>query len=248
MSEEGGGEKVPLWIISFADMITLLLAFFVMLQTMAHSRDNTLMRGTQRGFTMALRHMGLPDFLFADNDRTGNVDYRRLKYPDEFEAKTPEAPPLRSADPKDVRLEEVYRNIVRTMETRSQEVQTKWMATFPLTAKFPAQSDNLDPAVKDILRQIATALAAGAGSRTFEIMILASAPEERDPVAQWQLSALRAAAIDSTLAQALKAAGLTRPRVSTLPWGCGDGGMIQEIAGGHGQCQAVVIVRVRIPQ
>jgi hypothetical protein len=79
-------------------------------------------------------------------------------------------------------------------------------------------------------------------------MILASAPEERDPVAQWQLSALRAAAIDSTLAQALKAAGLTRPRVSTLPWGCGDGGMIQEIAGGHGQCQAAVIVRVRIPQ
>jgi flagellar motor protein MotB len=36
LQEESGGEGAPLWIISFADMISLLMAFFVMLTTFAN--------------------------------------------------------------------------------------------------------------------------------------------------------------------------------------------------------------------
>lgn len=39
VQEEEGGEAVPLWYVSFADMITLLLSFFVMLSTFS-SYDN----------------------------------------------------------------------------------------------------------------------------------------------------------------------------------------------------------------
>ena len=41
--EEGGGEGAPIWIISFADMISLLMAFFVMLSTFsAFDKDEKL--------------------------------------------------------------------------------------------------------------------------------------------------------------------------------------------------------------
>lgn len=41
--EEEGGESAPLWIISFADMISLLMAFFVMLSTFnAYDKDEKL--------------------------------------------------------------------------------------------------------------------------------------------------------------------------------------------------------------
>ena len=39
---EETGEKSPLWIISFADMISLLMAFFVMLLTMAHDKSGKI--------------------------------------------------------------------------------------------------------------------------------------------------------------------------------------------------------------
>ncbi len=40
-AEEGGGESVGLWYVSFTDMVTLLLAFFVMLATFSsYSKDN----------------------------------------------------------------------------------------------------------------------------------------------------------------------------------------------------------------
>ena len=54
VQEESGGEKAPLWIISFADMISLLMAFFVMLQTMACERSNELLNTGMGKFEMVI--------------------------------------------------------------------------------------------------------------------------------------------------------------------------------------------------
>jgi flagellar motor protein MotB len=41
--EEGGGEGAPIWIISFADMVSLLMAFFIMLSSFSSLGDKEAM-------------------------------------------------------------------------------------------------------------------------------------------------------------------------------------------------------------
>jgi hypothetical protein len=55
--EEGGGESAPLWIISFADMISLLMAFFVMLSTF-NSYDKQEKEKLDATFQATLRSCG----------------------------------------------------------------------------------------------------------------------------------------------------------------------------------------------
>jgi flagellar motor protein MotB len=55
--EEGGGESAPLWIISFADMISLLMAFFVMLSSF-NTYDKVEREKLDATFQATLRNCG----------------------------------------------------------------------------------------------------------------------------------------------------------------------------------------------
>jgi hypothetical protein len=65
--KEEAGEKAPLWMISFADMISLLMAFFIMLLTMATTRTGTLcetgsgvFERSIQGFKDSIASFGIP--------------------------------------------------------------------------------------------------------------------------------------------------------------------------------------------
>jgi len=62
--EEGGGEGAPLWIISFADMISLLMAFFVMLSTFSSFGPNEEAKLTKIARTAVSPNFGLKGPLF----------------------------------------------------------------------------------------------------------------------------------------------------------------------------------------
>ena len=84
---EEKGESAPLWIISFADMISLLMAFFVMLMTMATAKSGKLcnegegvFQETLYGFRRSIAGFGLPG-LFGDADDRLEFDSPKLYYP-----------------------------------------------------------------------------------------------------------------------------------------------------------------------
>jgi hypothetical protein len=51
--------KVPAYIVTFSDMVTLLLTFFVMLQTLAHDQDAELFNKGRDSFIESIRYIGL---------------------------------------------------------------------------------------------------------------------------------------------------------------------------------------------
>ncbi len=71
--------KVPVWIVSFSDMITLLLAFFVLLQAFAAEQDPELFNIGQGSFRRAIRGLGMPNW-FLGKRQGPEFYYRKLKY------------------------------------------------------------------------------------------------------------------------------------------------------------------------
>ncbi|MBW3019623.1 hypothetical protein KY329_05595, partial [Candidatus Woesearchaeota archaeon] len=56
---EEGGPKVPGYIVTFSDMVTLLLTFFVMLLSLARNQDPELFAKGRNSFVQSLRYAGL---------------------------------------------------------------------------------------------------------------------------------------------------------------------------------------------
>ncbi|GAH48610.1 unnamed protein product, partial [marine sediment metagenome] len=71
--------EVPGWIVSFSDMITLLLAFFVLLQAFAHTQDPELFYLGQGSFRRAIAGLGMPN-LFLGRRQGPEFYYRKHKH------------------------------------------------------------------------------------------------------------------------------------------------------------------------
>lgn len=238
-SGEGGG-GIPSWIVSFTDMTTLLLSFFIMLQAMATHQDaSAKFLSVQGGFRRAIDYLGIPDWLLGQHERVdlGNV---RTKHPMEEDPENLDQE--RVIDTEDEKIRKVFDDLRHLAETKAtnDDGPPPRLLTTPIA--FQPSDATLDAQAKEFLLDLVTCLKQPAGGRTTVLQVIGLAPDESDPTKQWLLSAERAKAAGTFLAAAIDADA--RHRGARVDFsGAGSGGRWR-LAAGKGPGRAYVLIAV----
>ncbi len=110
--KEDSGNKVPAYIVTFSDMVTLLLTFFVMLLSLASEQDPGLIDKGRHSFNDALDTMGLGT-LFGQEQKV-NFGHKTIKYPLESKEKVEDD---RVIDAEKQKLKKSFKKVQKKFKT-----------------------------------------------------------------------------------------------------------------------------------
>ena len=115
--EESGGPKVPAYIVTFSDMVTLLLTFFVMLLSLASMQDPELFNVSRNAFIERVQFSGLG--LLPGKKMKPDFGERKIKY---FINNPDETFDVRTIDAKDEDIRRIFTKISRSMTTMPSQI------------------------------------------------------------------------------------------------------------------------------
>ena len=221
------GPKVPAYIVTFSDMVTLLLTFFVMLLTLADVQDPELFNKGRDAFIRSLRFVGLGT-LFGKSQMPDFGSFKPRYFIDEAD----ESSDARTIDAKAEELRRIFRQLTKSAATRPlQRVATR--TNFSVTdIRFSPGRAELNEQGRQFLTKFCRDLQQGAGSEAVGLYVLGLAPDAPSEKEQWLLSARRAQAVADFLREALSSAGSQGRLSASVPgarwavysWGAGPGG------------------------
>ena len=225
---EESGPKVPGYIVTFSDMVTLLLTFFVMLLSLATVQDEEIFYKGRDSFSFAIRSLGL-GMLLGSKPRPdfGNVKIKHfISSPDKlFNG--------RSIHTKEEKIRQVFNELRQSMKTMPSEIAAQ-KTDFSLTnIRFARGDVRLDASAKRFLGGFCSHLQQDSGSRPVKLYVLGLAGDQAAEKEQWILSAKRAKAVADYLRGILSSgSGFQTQRSafggwskwSVYWWGAGPGG------------------------
>ncbi len=186
-SVEENGPKVPGYIVTFSDMVTLLLTFFVMLLTLADVQDPELFSRGRDSFSFAIKNFGL-GMLWGRKPRP-DFGHVKIKYfiikPDKFFEG-------RSINIKEEKTRQVFNELRQSMRTMPSEV-TATKTDFSVTnIRFPRDVLHLNVSAEQFLNNFCSNLQQDSGSRPIKLYVLGLAGDQATEREQWIISAKRA--------------------------------------------------------
>ena len=219
---EDEGPKVPGYIVTFSDMVTLLLTFFVMLLTLANVQDPELFNKGRDSFLESLRCIGL-GALFGRKDMP---HFGELK-DKHFVPDPDEEPPRRTIDAKAEEIRRLIEQIKQHATIVPLQISAKRTDFSVVNVQFSSGDAALDESAKKFLTGFCQNLQQDANRGSAELYVLGLAGDETSGKGQWVLSAKRAQAVADFLRRTLSSeSGIYggRSGLSIRSWGAGPGG------------------------
>ncbi len=224
---EDKGPSVPGYIVTFSDMVTLLLTFFVMLLSLADVQDPELFNKGRDAFIRSIKYIGL-GALIGRNEAPDFGSYKSkysIPEPEETLAR-------RTVDARTERLKRVFMELRQTMKVVPSSMISKQTNFSVANVHFAIDSYGLDSNARRFLTEFCQTLQQNAQIGTNELYILGLAPDVMDEGRRWIVSANRARIVADFMRNNLSRTSdrvdrsfrIGRPKWSIYSWGAGQGG------------------------
>ncbi len=217
-SRQSEKKGTPGWLVSFTDMITLLLSFFILLQAFSTTQDPELFLRGQGGFRRAIQGFGIPDWLYGKQDAPRR-DFTLRKHPVEESPDNQDR--RRIIDAEDERIRRVFEDLRRLHRMQASDYTGPPARLLPTPIVFEPGDDRLRPDDRAYLTDFAGELRGRRGALL--IYVIGLAPDAAGRPDRWALSARRAAAVRQVLYAHLPE-HLRESGASVDAWGAGTAG------------------------
>lgn len=226
---EEKGECAPLWIISFADMISLLMAFFIMLMTMSTANKEAsgnegegIFDETLYGFRKSIATLGVPELFGGKQGSFGSVkdalsfDSRKVYYSISDGNDTAN----RTIDAHEERIRRLFNRLERRSKTFKPQIYGSQPDFIVAPIVFGEGQVTLDESARQFLNNFIADLYESSMSGKLNLYVVGLAPQETSEKQRWLLSAKRAQAVANFLTNNLPPG----TDWSIYSWGAGSGG------------------------
>jgi flagellar motor protein MotB len=226
-ASEENGEGPPAWIVSFSDMVTLLLAFFVLLQAFSHVQDPELFFVGRDAFKRAVAGLGIPGWLLGKEENV-RQDYLKTRSPtEEAEHKIPKN---RVLDAQDEDIRQAFDAVEKSMATETSQVADRLVERRAMSLAFAGSAQSLTGGAAKALSDFALTLRQNMRYRAITVHVIGLSSEPGDAEERLTVSSLRAKAVAEALADACSQAAAEFGWQFTS-WGAGAGGKWLESTG-----------------